>query len=228
MKDVLIDCDPGIDDALAIIFALLSNELKVNAITAVSGNKPVDITTQNALTLVDFEGRADIPVARGRETPLERELPGDPFSHGENGLGNIDLPKPDLAACDESGPEKIIEKARQISGQFTLIATAPLTNVAVALQKEPSITEDIEEMIFLGGAYGFTEYAYKNATGKNPVSEWNVYVDPEAARLVFQSELDVTAIGLDVATHPKNDLGESAFDLVDGRGLDDRFNHVHG
>ena len=204
MRRILLDCDPGIDDSTAIIFALKSNLIKVEAITAVSGNLTADRTSINALKTLELLDVVDIPVAQGMMKPLVRAFPHDPFSHGDDGLGNTQLPVPELQLDQRFGPDLIIETVNQFVGEITLVATGPLTNIAVALMKAPDIVDKVDRLILIGGAFGFNEYASTYATGDNPVSEWNVYVDPEAARLVFHSGIPITAIGLDVATQSFN------------------------
>lgn len=204
MKKILIDCDPGIDDSLAIILALKSSEVKLEAITTVTGNLHVEDTTRNALKILEFMGRTDIPVAKGMAEPLVRKIPSDPFSHGDDGLGNTGIfPEPQTNIYPKSAPELIVEKINAHPQEITLVATAPLTNIAMALLLDPTIKDKVKDVILIGGSFGFTKYAYSNATGDNPVSEWNVYVDPEAAEIVFNSGMPIKAVGLDVATHPK-------------------------
>lgn len=202
MKKILIDCDPGIDDSLAIILALKSDKVKLEAITTVSGNLPVEDTCINALKILEFMDRTDIPVAKGMSNPLVRKIPRDPFSHGDDGLGNTGLPTPITKLDPSFAPDLIVDTINKYPQEITLVATGPLTNVAMAILKDPSIIEKVKEVILIGGSFGFTKYAYSNATGDNPVSEWNVYVDPEAAEAVFNSGMPIKAIGLDVATHP--------------------------
>lgn len=202
MKKILIDCDPGIDDSLALILAIKSDEVDLQAVTTVSGNLHVDDTSRNALTIMEMMDSASIPVARGMAKPLVREIPFDPFSHGQDGLGNTGLPKPKTALSPSFGPDLIVEQVNLHPGELTLIALGPLSNIAMALMKDPGIAGKVKELVCIGGAFGFNEYAYKHATGDNPVSEWNVYVDPEAAKMVFNSGMPIRAVGLDVATHP--------------------------
>ena len=188
--------------------ALKSPALKIEAITAVSGNLTADRTSVNARKTLELLGAADIPVAQGMLTPLVRPFPSDPFSHGEDGLGNTNLPVPSLPLDPRFAPDVIVDTVNRFAGDITLVATAPLTNIALALMKDPELVQKVERLILLGGAFGFNEYAFKFATGDNPVSEWNIYVDPEAARLVFHSGMPITAIGGDVFTHPDINLQE--------------------
>lgn len=206
MKNVLIDCDPGIDDALAIILALKHPDLNVTAITAVSGNLTADRTSANARKILEFMGRADIPVAQGPLNPLARPYPRDPFSHGDDGLGNTGLPEPTAGLDERSAAQLIVDTVRAHAGNISLAFTGPLTNLALALQIEPELPGMVTELVFLGGSFGFTKYAYTQATGDNPASEWNVYVDPEAADLVFRAGFPLRCVGLDVAAHPDINL----------------------
>lgn len=209
MKKVIIDCDPGIDDALALICAIRSRQLQIEAITAVSGNLTADRAYTNILKILELLDVKDIPVAQGALKPLVREYPPDPFSHGQDGLGNTHLPEPIRPSTMRYAPDVIVETAALHSGELTLIVTGPLTNVALALIKDPELPKKIEQIIIIGGAFGFERAAALNATGGNPVSEWNIFVDPDAAKLVFHSGMKLTAIGLDVVTHRDFNFRES-------------------
>jgi inosine-uridine nucleoside N-ribohydrolase len=206
MKRIILDCDPGIDDSMAILFAFKSPELKVEAITAVSGNLTADRSSINARKTLELLGVSGIPVAMGMMTPLVRPYPKDPFSHGEDGLGNTFLPDPKLPLDPRFAPDLLIELVNQYPGEVTILASGPLTNIALAIMKDSQFAGKVQQLIVLGGAYGFNEYAYKFATGDNPVSEWNVYVDPEAARIVFHSGISLVAIGGDIFAHPAINL----------------------
>lgn len=203
MKRVIIDCDPGIDDSLALILALKSPEIHVEMITTVTGNLHSDRCAENVLKILYLMDRLDITVGKGSMLPLTGNYPHDPFSHGGDGLGNTNLPLPDLDIEVGFAPQLIIDIVKQFPGEITFVATGPLTNLAIVLMHEPKVAEMIKDIVMIGGSFGFNEYAYKNATGGNPSSEWNIYVDPEAARIVFNSELKITAVGLDVVTHPR-------------------------
>jgi len=205
---VLIDCDAGIDDALNILFGLASPEIQIEAITAVSGNLHVDKTSLNVLKVLELAGVNGIPVAKGSAKPLFRELLFDPFSHGSDGLGNTNLPTPRQRFDSRHAVDLIIDTVNWFPGELTLITTAPLTNVALCLLKDPTIVKKVKEQIMIGGIYGVTPYGYENATGVTPVCEWNVNVDPEAARIVFQSGMPITAIGNDVTTIPSSEVKE--------------------
>ncbi len=205
MRPVLIDTDPGIDDAVAIMFARRAG-LDIKAITAVSGNLPADRTAANAGRVLRLLGAESIPVAKGTLTPLVRPYPKDPFSHGDDGLGNTGLPASTTHLDPRFAPELIADVVNASPGEITILALGPLTNLALALMRDPSLAARIAHVYLIGGAFGRNRHAYARATGDNPVSEWNVYVDPEAAQHVFRSQVPITALGLDVVTHPGLDL----------------------
>jgi purine nucleosidase/pyrimidine-specific ribonucleoside hydrolase len=206
MKNVIIDTDPGIDDAVAIMFALGSGQLDIKAITAVSGNLQADRTAANARKILSLVGAKGIPVARGPQTPLLRPYPRDPFSHGDDGLANLGLPESDLTEDPRPAHQVIIEVVNRHAGDITLIGLGPLTNIALAVQADPNLPRKVSELIIIGGSYGFHAAGSERATGDNPASEWNIYVDPEAAKIVFEAGFNLLAIGLDVATQPKINL----------------------
>ncbi len=201
-RKLILDCDPGTDDSVCIIMALTHPGLQLMAITSESGNLPAARTANNALKILEYMGRDDIPVAQGLSRPLAREYPSDPYSHGEDGLGNHFFPEPILRLSPVSAPQMIIDIVTANPGEVTLVCTSCLTNVAAAFLMRPDIIPMIREIYHLGGAYGITEYAFRNATGDNPMSEWNIYVDPEAAKLVYESPVKITSIGLDIAFNP--------------------------
>ena len=194
MKKVNIDCDPGIDDALALILAIKSGELQIEAITTVSGNLTADRCYANVLKVLALVNADAITVAQGPLKPLIRDFPSDPFSHGTDGLGDTNLPDPASRSQILFAPDLIVETVNKYPNEITVIATGPLTNIALALMQDPTLPEKIQELIIIGGAFGFNKSAALNATGDNPVSEWNIYVDPEAARLVFHAGMPLTAL----------------------------------
>lgn len=200
-RKIILDCDPGMDDSMAIVFACKNPALQVLGICSVAGNYPVDITTGNALKTLEMIGRTDIPVARGMDGPMVRPAPRDPFTHGKDGQAEAGLPDPVTSPCARHAVDFIIETVRAHPGEVTIIATGPLSNVAMAMRKSPDILPLIREIAAISGAFGLNRYAFENATGDTPQSEWNVYVDPEAARIVYGSGVPFLAIGLDVATH---------------------------
>ena len=209
MIPTLIDCDPGIDDSVAIFFALGSGVLDVRALTAVSGNLTSNICAQNACRILDLANRRDIPVAAGPMKPLVRPYPRDPFSHGSDGLGELDLPEASREPDDIFAPDLIIHEANRHNGELVILALGPLTNIALALIKDPLLPRKVKRLIIIGGSYGFQSNGSTRATGDNPASEWNVYVDPEAAKLVFEAGFNLSAVGLDVATHPSIELSQA-------------------
>lgn len=137
-----------------------------------------------------------------------------PYSHGEDGLGNHFFPKPLLRASNQFAPDLILDLVDKYPGEISIAALGPLTNIALALMKRPESAGNIKEIVLTGGAFGFNEYAYRNATGDNPVSEWNIYVDPEAADIVFGSGVKVTAVGLDVAYNPGINLIDEDYAML--------------
>lgn len=201
MKKILIDTDPGMDDTLALVLAIKSPAVKVLGITTVAGNYPIEVTTENALKTIELLGRTDIAVARGMGKPLARPLAKDPFSHGEDGQANINLPKPQAKPVAAHGVDLIIDTVKANPGELTVITLGPFTNLAMAMMKAPEIVPMIAEVVSIAGSFGLNKYAFANATGDTPQSEWNVFVDPEAAQQVFSSGVKLLAVGLDVATH---------------------------
>lgn len=187
---VIIDTDPGIDDALALLLAMRSAELKIEAITPVAGNVPLELTLPNALRMVEIAGRTDIPVAAGPKAPLVRRLVTATYAHGENGLGGAVFPEPKIKPVSEPAAELIRRVVRQSPGEITLLTIGPLTNIATALNLDPELAGMIRGLVMMGGSL----------SGGNitPAAEFNIYVDPEAARIVFQSGIPITMVGLDV------------------------------
>jgi purine nucleosidase/pyrimidine-specific ribonucleoside hydrolase len=201
MRKIILDCDPGMDDSMAIVLACKSKDLRPLAITAVNGNYPVDITCANALKTLTMLGRTDIPVGKGMSCPLSRSSPQDPFTHGADGQGENYLPAPTAKESGRHAIDLIIDTVKENPGEVTIIMTAPMTNLAMAFRKAPEIIALIPAVIAISGMFGLNEYAFANATGDTPQSEWNVYVDPEAAAIVYNSGVKLIALGLDVAAH---------------------------
>ncbi len=191
MYRVILDTDPGIDDALAILLALASPELHLEAITTVSGNVNIDLTTQNALAIVELAGQGDIPVARGSREPL-RGLPIDATHiHGYNGLGDVVLPHAQAREIALAAPELIIEKVMNAPGEMTLVALGPLTNIAKALHAEPRIAQHVREIVMMGGAF----WVPGNVTSE---AEFNIFADPYAAQAVLHAAWPLRVVSLDV------------------------------
>ncbi len=186
---VIIDTDPGVDDALALLLAMRSPELKIEGITPVAGNVPLDLTLPNALRMVEIAGRPDIPVAAGAKVPLVRRLVTAAYAHGENGLGGAVFPEPKTKAIAQPAAEFIRSIVRKYPGEVTLIPIGPLTNIATALNLDPELAAMVRGIVLMGGSL----------SGGNitPAAEFNIYVDPEAARIVFQSGIPITMVGLD-------------------------------
>jgi len=187
---VVIDTDPGVDDALALLLAMRSPELKIEAITPVAGNVPLELSLPNALRMVEIAGRTDIPVAVGAKAPLLRRLVTAAYAHGENGLGGAVFPEPKIKPVAEPAAKFISQIVRKYPGEVTLITIGPLTNIATALNMDSELARMVKSLVMMGGSL----------SGGNitPAAEFNVYVDPEAARIVFQSGIPITMVGLDV------------------------------
>jgi inosine-uridine nucleoside N-ribohydrolase len=186
---IIIDCDPGHDDAIAILLALSSPEVELRGITTVAGNQTLDKTTRNALKVLELAGRTDVPVAAGADAPLTRTLRVAANVHGESGLDGPDLPEPTTKVVDAHAADFLAEL---IEPGVVLVPVGPLTNVALLLQRHPDVRDRLERIVWMGGAI-----AEGNVT---PAAEFNAFVDPEAAAIVFGSGIPVTMIGLDV-TH---------------------------
>ena len=208
MKKIILDCDPGMDDSMAIVMAAKAPGLKLMAVTTVNGNYPADITCINARKVLEMLGREDIPVAKGMERPMVRNAPKDPFTHGKDGQAENFLPDPKMPLDSRHAVDLLIDLIKENPGEITVIATGPMSNIAMAITKAPEIKRMIKEIIAISGAFGLNEYAFLNATGDTPQSEWNVYVDPEASKIVYESGIPMTALGLDVATHFDVDFTE--------------------
>jgi pyrimidine-specific ribonucleoside hydrolase len=186
---IVIDCDPGHDDAIAILLALASPEVELRGIATVAGNQTLDKTTRNALKVLELVGRTDVPVAAGADGPLQRELHVAAHVHGESGLDGPSLPEPTTQPVAAHAADLLAEL---IEPGVVLVPTGPLTNVALLLERHPDVRERLERIVWMGGAIG-----EGNIT---PAAEFNAYVDPEAAAAVFASGIPVTLIGLDI-TH---------------------------
>lgn len=191
-KKIIIDTDPGVDDSMAILFALNSPEVEVVGLTTIFGNVYTDLATQNALRLVEFAGRPYIPVAHGADLPLVVPLGyvAD-FVHGTDGLGNTNQPAPKGEPVGKPAAQFIVEMVMAHPGQITLVPVGPLTNLALALALEPRIAENVAEVVVMGGA------ATVNGN-VNPAAEANIIHDPHAADVVFTAKWPVTMVGLDV------------------------------
>lgn len=189
-RKVIFDTDPGTDDALALMLALNSPELDVRAITVVPGNVTSRQGLENALRMASLANRCDIPVAAGAQHPLFQKLITAEFWHGKNGLANIDLPASKCKVDPRFGPDLIIQMVHAAPHEITLVPVGPLTNIALAVEKDPSIVALVKEVILMGGSI-----SGGNVTG---AAEANIYNDPEAAQIVFQAGWPLTMVGLDV------------------------------
>jgi len=187
---IILDCDPGIDDALAIAFAAASPEVDLAGITTVAGNVGLAKTTANALAVTSFVGAADVPVTAGCAAPLLRPALDAGHVHGDSGLGGAILPPPARLAGEEHATDFIIDTLAASPGKITLVATGPLTNIALALRRQPRLADWVRDFVIMGGSA-----SRGNVT---PAAEFNIWADPEAAAIVFSAGWTVRMIGLDV------------------------------
>lgn len=210
---ILFDCDPGHDDAIALLLALASPELEVIGVTTVAGNTTLSKTTANALKVLELVGRSDIPVAAGCDRPLMRELVVAENVHGTSGLDGPMLASPTTSTIDAHAVEFLAEQILGSDRPVTLVPVGPLTNIAVLLSLHPDVAANVAEIVLMGGAIG---------TGNvTPAAEFNIYVDPEAAHRVFHSGIPLTMIGLD-ATHQAL-LNRGHAEVLRGRGVVGKF-----
>ncbi len=189
-KRVIIDTDPGIDDAMAIMLALNSPELKVEALTVVPGNVEAAQGLENALKIVSLAGRCDVPVAGGAQHPLNQKLITAQFWHGKNGLAGVELPASNCKPDARFGPDLIIQLVHRYPHEITLIPVGPLTNIALAVSMDPSIVPLVKDIVIMGGSI--------TGGNVNGAAEANIYNDPEAAAIVFNAGWMVTMVGSDV------------------------------
>ena len=204
-RKIIIDTDPGQDDAVAILLALASPEdIEVLGITAVAGNVPLELTQKNARVVCELAGKTDVPVFAGCDRPMGRQLVTAEHVHGKTGLDGPSLPNPVMPLQDQHAVDFIIDTLRrEDSGTVTLCVLGPLTNIATAFEKAPDVIERVQQIILMGGAY----FEVGNIT---PTAEFNIYVDPEAAEITFKSGVDIVVLPLDVThkalvTQPRND-----------------------
>jgi len=191
-RKVILDCDPGIDDAFAIAFGCGHPGLELCGVTTVAGNVGLDRTTGNALAVLEFLGRADVPVAAGSPAPLLRPFTDAHDVHGETGLGAARLPAPSRRPVPAHAIDFLIERIAGAPGEVTLVATGPLTNIALAVRRYPPLVTEVADFVIMGGSA-----SRGNVT---PAAEFNIWADPEAAAIVFAAGWRVTMAGLDV-TH---------------------------
>ncbi len=191
MRRFLIDTDTASDDAVALVMALRNPEIKVEAITVVAGNVPLEQGVQNALYTVEL-CKADVPVYAGCAKPLMRPLETAQFVHGEDGMGEIGLPLSGRTPASGHAMEVIIDTIRRFAGDITLVTLGPLTNVALALARAPEIARMVKRCVIMGGI----GLGHGNVV---PAAEYNIWVDPEAAKMVFESGLPITMVGWDIS-----------------------------
>jgi purine nucleosidase len=191
-RKIIIDCDPGHDDAMAIMLAHGDPGVEICAITTVAGNQTLEKTTLNAQRVCTVAGITNVPIAAGCDRPLLRKLVTSPETHGESGLDGPSFGEPTVPVVDTHAVDLIIDLVMESPGEISLVPIGPLTNIAMALRKEPRLVENVHEVVLMGGAY-----TRGNST---PAAEFNIFVDPEAAAAVFDAGWPVTMIGLDL-TH---------------------------
>jgi len=198
-RPIILDCDPGHDDAIALILALSTDAFTPLAVTTSAGNQTPDKTLNNALRVLTLLGRSDIPVAGGAQKPLARELIIADNVHGETGLDGPKLPDPGFDPVSMTAIELMASKLKESQVPVTLVPTGPLTNIAILLTSHPELHDKIERIVLMGGAAGIGNWT--------PAAEFNIYVDPEAADIVFKSGIPITMCGLDV-THEAQIMDE--------------------
>jgi purine nucleosidase len=190
---IIIDTDPGVDDALAFLLALASPEIQLEALTTTQGNVTLETATRNALAILELGQAGRIPVARGSMLPLVQPLRASAHVHGESGIGNSQLPEPGAKPVPQHAVDYLIERVLAEPDELSIFPIGPLTNIALAIRKEPRFAGAVKELVIMGGAI----LEYGNIT---PQAEFNIYVDPHAAHIVFHSGIPITLIPLDV-TH---------------------------
>lgn len=189
---IILDCDPGHDDAVALLMAAASPDIDLLAVTCVAGNAPLANTQENARTIMTVAGIKGVPVAAGLDRPLLRPLVTAAFVHGKSGLDGPQMPAPEVELDPRHAVDLIVETIMAAGRPVTLVPTGPLSNVALALRREPRLRERVARIVLMGGAVG---------TGNvTPSAEFNIYVDPDAAHVVFDAGIPITMVGLDV-TH---------------------------
>jgi purine nucleosidase len=199
---IILDVDTGIDDSLALLYACASPEMELVAVTCVAGNVDARQVAENTLAVLELAGRADVEVALGREVPLVRALVTSPETHGPRGIGYAELPPARRPLSERHAFDLLIEEAAARDGELTLVTLGPLTNLAVAVLREPALPRLLRRYILMGGAY-------RSRGNTAPTTEWNIQVDPDAAKVVFSSfglpglPTRPTALGLDVTERAK-------------------------
>jgi inosine-uridine nucleoside N-ribohydrolase len=189
-QKIILDTDPGVDDAFALLLAMRSSELNVMAVTAVAGNVPLSVTLPNALRLVEIADRPDIPVAGGAVSPLIRKLVTAAYAHGNNGLAGVEFPPARLQPVKEPASDVICRLVHENAKNICIVGIGPLTNIALALRQDPEIASMVSSIVLMGGSL--------SGGNVTPAAEFNFYVDPEAASIVFGSGIPIRMVGLDV------------------------------
>jgi len=215
---VILDMDPGVDDALAIGLAVKSGRFDILGITAVCGNSTVHNTSRNALRVLHLLGRDDIAVYRGAQRPLKNKLDTTYSSqwHGKDGLGDLNIPFSPRKLEKKSAHQFILDTLEQNpAGTVDIIATGPLTNLAHAIETDESVFRKVARIVMMSGAFGLTQYGKGNAT---PYAEFNVYTDPEAASIVYSSGVPICALGNDVAGNPVTGFSKTEYQALKGIG----------
>ncbi len=212
MRKVILDMDPGIDDALALLLILRSPEIQVLGITTVAGNAPVEMTGANARRVLEYLGAGNIPVTMGAANPLNHPLEDALSHHGPDGLGDCGLPPPKQPLYPAKAWDFLARLVLDASDEITLVATGPLTNVAYAFQLHPELPGLLAGVVIMGGAYSLTPYGKGNRT---PVAEFNIWQDAEAAQVVFNSGADIFAVGLDATMDPAACLNSQHLEQIE-------------
>jgi len=192
-KRIIIDTDPGVDDAFTFLLALASPEIKLEALTTTQGNVTIDKATRNALSVLELARASHIPVAAGSTFPLVGPLRVSALVHGESGIGNSRLPEPQTKPVAQHAVDYLIERVLAEPNEISIFPIAPLTNIAMAIRKEPQFAKAVKELVIMGGAI-------QEAGNMSPLAEFNIFVDPHAAHIVFHAGIPITLIPLDV-TH---------------------------
>lgn len=192
-KRIIIDTDPGVDDAFTFLLALASPEVQLEALTTTQGNVTVEKATRNALSILELGRASHIPVVRGSVLPLVQPLRASAHVHGESGIGNAQLPFPQATPVQGHAVDYLIERVLAEPGAISIFPIGPMTNIAMAIRKEPAFANAVKELVIMGGAI-------QEAGNMTPLAEFNIYVDPHAAHIVFHSGIPITLIPLDV-TH---------------------------
>ena len=215
LKHIILDTDPGVDDALAFLLAFGSPELTVEAVTTVAGNVSHEKGHRNAKQLLEFLGRTDVPVCGGAVRPLVRQLRHAEEVHGETGLGGASLPEPKMKSDNRSAVQVIHQKTDELGKELTLVAVGPLTNIAAAVVGDPEFPSKVNGLVIMGGAFNLTPYGHGNVSA---VAEFNVWHDPDAAKIVFNSGIPMVCAGLDTTTHPDYRLSVEMFKEIEALG----------